>query len=57
MFKIFETRDNIVTLNDEATAGLTPTIVDDPNLAGGQETAVVTRRRITEQTNPTPRNN
>lgn len=57
LFKIFETRDNISSLNDEVTAGLTPTIVDDPNLAGGQETAVVTRRTITEQTNPTPRNN
>ena len=57
LFKIFENRDNVVTLNDEAAAGTTPTIIDDPNLAGGQETAVVTRRRITEQTNPTPRNN
>jgi hypothetical protein len=57
LFKIFETKDNIDTLNDEVTAGLDATILDDPNLAGGQETAVVTRRTITEQTNPTPRNN
>lgn len=56
LFKIFETRDNIVTLNDEATAGLTPTIIDDPTLNGNQETAVVTRRKITDQTNPTPKN-
>lgn len=57
LFKIFETKDNIDTLNDEVTAGLVPSILDDPNLAGGQETAVVTRRTVTEQTNPTPRNN
>jgi hypothetical protein len=57
LFKIFETKDNIDTLNDEATDGLVPSILDDPNLTGGQETAVVTRRTITEQTNPTPRNN
>ena len=57
LFKIFETRDNISSLNDELASGLDPSILDDPNLAGGQETAVVTRRTITEQTNPTPRNN
>jgi hypothetical protein len=57
LFKIFETKDNIDTLNDEVTAGLDASILDDPNLTGGQETAVVTRRTITEQTNPTPRNN
>lgn len=57
LFKIFETKDNIDSLNDEVTAGLDASILDDPNLAGGQETAVVTRKKITEQTNPTPRNN
>lgn len=57
LFKIFETRDNISSINDELTAGLDASILDDPNLAGGQETAVVTRKKITEQTNPTPRNN
>lgn len=52
LFKIFESRDNISALNDDATSGLNSSIIDDPDLNRNQETAVVTRRIITEQTNP-----
>ena len=56
LFEIFETVDNVSILNDELTKGLVPSIVDDPDANGGtQETAVVTRRKITNSTNPTPK--
>ncbi len=58
LFKIFESRDNISALNDDVSSNLTDTIIDDPDLSRTtQGTAVVTRRRITEQTDPTKRNN
>lgn len=56
LFKIFESRDNISALNDDATSGLDSSIIDDPDLNRNQETAVVTRRIITEQTNPNRKN-